>query len=123
MYCTNCGEEIENNTNFCTKCGSKLENNNTEGSITFSRINQFYGVLIPITIYLDGEKVASVDAGKEVKIPATIGKHRLAFNLWSGNGQYDIEITKEHTDIKVTFKLGMGLVTSKPKIISIENIS
>ena len=33
-----------------------------------------------------------------------------------------IKVSKENSNIKVLFKLSMGLVTSKPKIISIENI-
>ena len=119
MYCNKCGAEIDINSNFCTKCGNKLENYNKNGSITFVRENQFYGVIIPIDVFLDGQKVASVSAGKEVTVPTTIGKHKIAFNLWSGNGQYDIEIKPEKPNIRVTFKLGVGLVTSKPKIVSI----
>ena len=44
------------------------------------------------------------------------------FDLWSGNGAEEIEITKEHPNVKVTFKLKMGVVTTKPQIIKIENI-
>lgn len=121
MFCTKCGEKVDNNSSFCTKCGNKLENYN-QGSIIFARESQFYGVLVPITIYLDGEKVASVSAGSEVKVPTTIGKHRLAFDLWSGNGQYDLEISETNPNIKVTFKLGVGAITSKPKIVKIENV-
>jgi len=120
MYCTKCGEKVENSASFCTKCGNKLEN--YQGSIIFARESQFYGVLIPIDIYLDGEKVASVGAGNEVKVATTIGNHRLAFYLWSGNGQYDIEVTEANPNIKVTFKLAIGAITSKPKIIKIENV-
>lgn len=120
MYCNKCGEEIEQNTSFCTKCGNKLENYTKTGSITLARQSQFYGVVIPISVFIDGKKVASVNAGGQVTVPVEIGKHRLAFNLWSGNGQYDIEVKEEKPNITVTFKLGVGLVTSKPKIISIE---
>jgi len=30
MYCTNCGNKIDDNTNFCPSCGKKIirENNN-----------------------------------------------------------------------------------------------
>lgn len=127
MFCTKCGSEVEDNAMFCTKCGNKIENKevniaNESGSIIFAREKQFYGVLIPIKVYLDGIEVASVSAGKEVKVSADIGKHRIAFNLWSGNGQYDVEVSSEHPNIKVNFKLSMGVVTSKPKITSIENI-
>lgn len=123
MFCNKCGAEVDLTGKFCTKCGQLLENYPQQGSsIIFARENQFYGVLIPIKIFMDGQLVAQVGAGKEVKVPATIGKHRIAFDLWSGNGQYDIEVTQEHPNIKVTFKLGVGAVTSKPKIVSIVNV-
>lgn len=127
MFCTKCGSEVEDSAMFCTKCGNKIENKdvsivNESASITFAREKQFYGVIVPIKVYLDGIEVASVSAGKEEKVPVSIGKHRIAFNLWSGNGQYDVEVSSEHPNIKVNFKLSMGVVTSKPKITSIENI-
>ena len=127
MFCTKCGSEVEDSAMFCTKCGNKIENKdvsivNESASITFAREKQFYGVIVPIKVYLDGIEVASISAGKEEKVPVSIGKHRIAFNLWSGNGQYDVEVSSEHPNIKVNFKLSMGVVTSKPKITSIENI-
>ena len=114
MFCTKCGNEIQNNSNFCIGCGNKLNNNvevvaNQQGSITFAREKQFYGVLVPIKVYLDGKEVASLKAGNESKVPVSIGKHRIAFNLWSGNGQEEIDVRSEHPNIKVNFKLYMGL--------------
>lgn len=127
MFCTKCGSKVEDSAMFCTKCGNKIENKdvsiaNESASITFAREKQFYGVIVPIKVYLDGIELASISAGKEEKVPVSIGKHRIAFNLWSGNGQYDVEVSSEHPNIKVNFKLSMGVVTSKPKITSIENI-
>ena len=64
----------------------------------------------------DGKFILS---DKSIKIDTTYGNHKLSFNLWSGNGMYDINIAKGE-NVKVTFKLSMGLVTSEPEIISIE---
>lgn len=122
MFCNKCGKEIEVGTKFCTNCGNKLEGYVTKASIVFERQSQFYGVLVPIKIYLDGKLVTSVAAGSSAKVETTPGKHRLAFDLWSGNGQFDLEVTEEHPNIKVLFKLGVGAITSKPKIVSITNI-
>lgn len=122
MYCKNCGEELKENNKFCSKCGNKIKLDENDSYIVFERKKQFYGVLVPIDIYLDGQKVASLKSNESAKVLTTIGNHRLAFNLWSGNGQYDINITKENKNVKVIFKLSMGLITSKPKIISIESI-
>ena len=85
-------------------------------------MKQFYGCLVPIDIYLDGNRVGSVKSNKSIKIDTTYGNHKLSFNLWSGNGMYDINIAKGE-NVKVTFKLSMGLVTSEPEIISIEKIN
>ena len=57
--------------------------------------------------------------------PCRIGNkrlHEILQKITSGNGAEEIEITKEHPNVKVTFKLKMGVVTTKPQIIKIENI-
>ena len=120
MFCNNCGNKIENNDVFCNKCGAKV--GPEMGSIVFARQSKFYGSLIPIKVFIDGNLVATVGNGKEEKVQVSVGKHKLAFNLWSGNDVEDIELTKEHPNIKINFALKMGAVTSKPKIISIENL-
>lgn len=120
MFCNKCGNEIKEGEKFCNKCGEKQEP--TMGSIVFSRQNKYYGCLIGVKIYMDGNLVATVANGKEEKVPVSIGTHKFAFDLWSGNKITDIEVTKEHPDIKVVFKLGMGLLTAKPKIVEIINL-
>lgn len=119
MFCNKCGTEVEASARFCNKCGNQLNN---MGSIVFFRENHYVGCLLPIKVFLDGNLVASVENGKEVKVETTIGKHKVMFDVWSGNGQDEIELTNEHPNVKVTFKLGMGAFTSKPKIINITNI-
>ena len=52
----------------------------------------------------------------------TVGKHRIAFNVWKENGEYEIETTINNPNIKVTLKQTMGLVVPKPKIVSIVNV-
>lgn len=121
MFCNKCGNEIKKGNKFCTNCGNKTIKDENDCYIVFERKKQFYGFLIPIDIYLDGEKVCSVKNNSKVKIDTTNGNHKLSFNLWSGNGEYDIDIAKGE-NVKVIFKLSMGLVTSKPTIISIEKI-
>jgi len=119
MYCNKCGKEVAEDARFCTNCGFQMNN---KGSIIFAREKQFYGSIVPIKIFMDGLLVATVSNGQEAKIEATIGKHKIAFDLWSGNEQYDIEVPASHPNIKVTFKLAAGAVTSKPRILSITNV-
>ena len=33
MYCTSCGNKLEENSNFCTKCGNKIDNSNQASKI------------------------------------------------------------------------------------------
>lgn len=122
MVCSKCGEKADKDVKFCQKCGNKLVKEEGDACITFSRKKQFYGVLVPIKIYLDGNLVGSVKSNESITVNTTVGMHRIAFNLWSGNGQYDVNIAKENPNVRVNLKLSMGLVTSKPKIINIENI-
>lgn len=122
MVCSKCGEKANKDVKFCQKCGNKLVKEDGDARITFSRKKQFYGVLVPIKIYLDGNLVGSVKSNESITIDTTVGNHRIAFNLWSGNGQYDVNIVKENPNVRVNLKLSMGLVTSKPKIVNIENI-
>ena len=121
MLCNKCGSEIKEDNKFCTNCGNKVIKDENDCYILFERMKQFYGCLVPINIYLDGNRVGRVKSNKSIKIDTTYGNHKLSFNLWSGNGMYDINIAKGE-NVKVTFKLSMGLVTSEPEIISIEKI-
>ena len=121
MFCNQCGAQIDENANFCNKCGFQIPKPEM-GSIIFAREQQFYGSLIKIKIYMDGNLVASVGPGEQARVNATIGTHQIAFDLWSGNKLETITITKENPNIKVNFKLGVGAISSKPKIVSIENV-
>lgn len=121
MFCNKCESEIKEDNKFCTNCGNKVIKDENDCYILFERMKQFYGCLVPIDIYLDGNMVGSVKSNKSIKIDTSSGNHKLSFNLWSGNGMYDINIAKGE-NVKVTFKLSMGLVTSEPEIISIEKI-
>lgn len=121
MFCNKCGMELTNDTKFCTNCGFEVSNNDM-GTIVFAREKQFYGTLVPIKVFMDGLLVATLNSGKEMSVKAKVGTHKIAFDLWSGNGQYDVNIPENNPNVKVTFKLVSGIVTSKPKIVSITNI-
>lgn len=119
MFCNKCGEQIEDTAKFCNKCGNETNN---IGSITFERQKQYYGCLVPVKVFMDGQQVATLTSGQQATIQTTIGKHQVNFNLWSGNGAEEVTLESQNPNIKVTFKVGMGVVTSKPKIVKIENI-
>ena len=64
----------------------------------------------------------SLGIGEEQTVQTTIGKHRIDFNVMGGNGGDEIELTEKSPNKKVIFKLGMGMITAKPKIISVLDI-
>ena len=81
---------------------------------------QLSGAISPIKIYVDDVAVASVSVGEEHKSPISIRKHRITFaSYYFMTKQEEIEVTKEHPNLKVNFKLNFWNVT---KITSIENI-
>ena len=105
----------------------KIEKMNDELNKLSTKIKDSTDTMVIKSMYAKDEldekiKEARKNLDETKKVLTNVGTHRIAFNLWSGNGQYDINITKENRNVKVVFKLSMGLVTSKPKIISIENI-
>ncbi len=123
MFCNKCGAEIDVNAKFCGKCGEKLEGYKpATGTVVFRREGQYYGCLVPVKVFLDNNVVTSMGIGEEFTVNTTIGKHRIDFNVMGGNGGGEVELTAEHPNKKVIFKLGVGMITSKPKIISILNL-
>lgn len=122
MFCNKCGAEVDTSAKFCNKCGAELTGYTQPATITFRREGQYYGCLVNTNVFLDGNLVTSLGAGNEHTVNTTVGKHRVDFNVMGGNGGQEIEIKPEHPNIKVIFKLSMGAITAKPKIISILNM-
>lgn len=61
MFCTNCGKEVPNDSDFCMSCGKEIQKaNNKMGKIIFHRIGRFIGCLIDIMVYVDGKIVGSI---------------------------------------------------------------
>lgn len=45
-------------------------------------MKQFYGCLVPINIYLNGNRVGSVKSNKSIKIDTTYGNHKLSHLIY-----------------------------------------
>lgn len=122
MYCDKCGNSNDSNAKNCTNCGKEIGIPDNVGSITFFRSKRFYGSMIKIKVFIDGKQVCSLGNGQEIKVPVSIGTHKVMFDLWSGNAGDEIHITKENPNVKATVKLKIGAVTSKPEIVDLQNI-
>lgn len=122
MFCNKCGSEVDNGAKFCNKCGATVEEKGKTASIVFRRDGGIAAALVPAKVFIDNNLVGSLGVGEETTITTTTGKHRVDFNIMGGNGGGEVEITPEHPNVKVIFKIGMGMITAKPKIISIQNL-
>ena len=123
MFCNKCGEEVDANAKFCNKCGATIEGGTTGvASIVFRREGSIAAALVSTKVFLDNNLVGSLGVGEEMTVTTTVGKHRVDFNIMGGNGGGEVEITPEHPNVKVLFKVAMGMITAKPKIISIQNL-
>lgn len=123
MFCNKCGAEVDNTAKFCNECGATIEGAPAgTASIVFRRDGSLAASLVPTKVFLDNNLVGSLGVGEEMTITTTVGKHRVDFNVMGGNGGGEVEITSEHQNIKVVFKVAMGMITAKPKIISIQNL-
>lgn len=122
MFCTNCGKEVLNNSNFCTSCGKEIQKaKNKMGKITFHRIGRFVGCLVDIMVYIDGNAVGSISNSGILEVPVSIGEHKVLFDLWSGINADSVNVTQEYPNVHVDVKLKMGFITNKPKIVNIRN--
>lgn len=122
MFCTNCGKEVQNDSNFCTSCGSEIQKaNNKMGKIIFHRIGRFIGCLIDIMVYIDGNAVGSISNNGILEVPVSIGQHKVLFDLWSGINADSVNVTEEYPNVHVDVELKMGFITNKPKIVNIRN--
>ena len=123
MFCNKCGEEVDANAKFWNKCGATIEGGTTGvASIVFRREGSIAAALVSTKVFLDNNLVGSLGVGEEMTVTTTVGKHRVDFNIMGGNGGGEVEITPEHPNVKVLFKVAMGMITAKPKIISIQNL-
>ena len=120
MFCTSCGKEIPNDSNFCIKCGKSIKKS-TIGKITIRRMESFACCLVDLTVYMDGKMVGKISNGNTLQISAEIGQHKLIFDLWCGNNGAIINITEEYPNVYIDLIMDMGLVSTKPKIVNIRN--
>lgn len=143
MFCTNCGKEIPNESQFCKYCGNKIRKNEkseqiekiekteiiTENTnltektvkVTFHRLKKFTGCLVPMYIYVDKKLVATLKNDEKVETNVTCGKHRIIIEMWSAVSEREVEFPKDYTNVYIDVKLKMGLITNKAEISSIRN--
>lgn len=138
MFCTNCGKEIPDISNFCTYCGSKvkkteeninvqetqeknIENTQKTIKVIFHRMKKFIGCAVPISIYIDKKIVGSLDNDGTLEVDVPYGTHNIILEMWSGVNEQQLTFSEEYSKVYLDVKIKMGAITNKPEIISIKN--
>ena len=63
MFCTNCGKEIPDSSQFCEYCGKSTQSKpqSTKNiQVTIQRRKRFTGCAIPMSVFIDNQKVAKL---------------------------------------------------------------
>lgn len=135
MFCTNCGKEIPDISNFCTYCGSKVKksevnikiedeqekSNEKTIKVVFHRLKKFIGCAVPITVYIDKKVVGSLDNDGILEVDVPYGTHNIILEMWSGVNEQQFTFSEEYSKVYLDVKIKMGAITNKPEVISIRN--
>lgn len=133
MFCTNCGKEIPEESQFCKYCGNNIKQNGqiekaestniTEKKVkvTFHRLKKFTGCLVPMYIYVDKQLVATLKNNETYETNVTCGKHKIIIEMWSAVSEREVDFPEDYTNVYIDVKLKMGLITNKAEIASIRN--
>ena len=103
MFCTNCGKEIPDSSQFCEYCGkstqSKLQSTKNI-QVTIQRRKKFTGCAIPMSVFIDNQKVAKLKNGESTQI--------------------EVDFSEKYSKMYLEIGIKMGLVTSKAVITQIK---
>ena len=87
MFCTNCGKEIPDSSQFCEYCGKSTQSKpqSTKNiQVTIQRRKRFTGCAIPMSVFIDNQKVAKLKNGESTQIEVPAGKHQVIVEFWNG---------------------------------------
>jgi len=132
MFCTNCGKEIPNESQYCKFCGEKVNSKNIQEDkkelninktvkVTFERKKSFIGCAVPMRIYVDGNMIAVLKNGAAQQIDIPSGKHKVIVEMWSAVSENEVEFSSEFSKTHVLVGIKMGFITNKTEILSIKN--
>ena len=146
MFCTNCGKEIPDTSQFCKYCGNKIRKgeesdqiksnqveqekavektaestNNTEKKVkvTFHRLKKFTGCAVPMYIYIDKKLIATLKNNATFETYLTYGKHKIIIEMWSATSEKEVDFQEDYKNMYIDVTLKMGLITNRGEIVSI----
>lgn len=124
MFCTNCGKEISDASEFCTFCGSAVTKKPAEQKsiqVTFNRLKKIVGCAVPMRVYIDGVQVVSLSNGASGQVNVTSGKHKVVVEMWSAISEREVDFSAEYSKMYIDIAIKMGFWVSKAEIVAIRN--
>lgn len=123
MFCTNCGKEISDSSQFCEFCGKSTQNGiqiPKTIQVTLQRRKRFTGCAIQMSIFIDNQKVAKLKNGESTQIEVPAGKHEVIVEFWNGVSKTEVDFSEKYSKMYLEIGIKMGLVTSKAVITQIK---
>ena len=128
MFCTNCGKEIPDTSQFCTYCGSAVNQKNLIQTTSqknikavFNRPKKFVGCAVSMKIYIDGNVATVLKNGESKEVEVPCGKHKVIVEMWSAISEREVEFSEEFSKMYIDVGIKMGFWANKAEIIAIKN--
>ena len=117
MRCIGCGTEYEGT--LCPNCGIISQLNDRMVTLTITRKKKIMGFAMPFEVFVDNNRIGSIDNGDNLSCQIKEGVHKIIFKCADKNVEQDIEVKKEHNSVEVMCHTKMGLGAG---IIKVDNV-
>ena len=95
MFCTKCGNQINEQVKFCPKCGQAVDTGSGGShnfTLTINRANQWFAINPAVKIVIDNSTEYKIDNGATLNIPVSAGPHNIAFSCSMRNKIVNINV-------------------------------
>ena len=119
MFCTNCGNKIEENSKFCTNCGTKIQIDKLI-PIIVTREKKAVGMAISFTVYVDGKNIGKIKNNSSLTCNVSVGKHQVIIKSLEKDTIQDIEVSESTNSVEIIITVKMGILSGKAGIKEIK---
>ena len=130
MVCNKCGYNNVEGISYCVNCGTQLvvpvqqpvqqqpvqqqpvqvQGQQPVGSITIIRPDNFVGILVPYSVFVDNYYMGDVANNTQVTFPLYYGNHVVRIDCGMGTGIHQIIINDSQKNLVFQCPMSMGLV-------------
>ena len=121
MYCQNCGNILNPNSNFCGSCGTSLQANvlPTGGKITVVRPKKFVGCAIPFKVFIGETFIGTLTNNSSVSYDVPFGEYMVVLKSVEKNVMQPAVLNENQREIIIEVVPKVGLLAARPNIISV----